>query len=131
MMGDMEKVKRRKDEIRTAVSLATTALKPIGAGRSARRDILGIVETLEARGFEKETSDEIANRIDAEWLQDLSVFPRALIFEAARRWRTTTGRNRPPYASGDLMKMVEKDMRELKLIKSKGERALRLAGLKL
>ncbi len=114
-----------KPQIIKAIRLADEELKPVGSSPMAKRFILETVEKLEARGFEKEANEVVQNGIDREWIEDLSVFPKDMILLAAKRWRNQRGQKRAPYATGELMDMISREIDALRAIASKGNRALR------
>lgn len=124
-MGEREKAQGQLGAIMDAVKAADAELQPIGLSPESSRFILGIVEVLDVRGFEKDISEAAQKKIDLDWIEDLSEFPRDAILLAQKRWRRGEGRKRAPYASGELMELVKGELSALKAIRSRGQRVLR------
>ena len=92
---------------------------------SKPRYILGKIEILESRYFEKETDDKIQKELDKEWIEDLTEYPPDLIDLACKNWRRSD-RNYSPRSAGVLMASVKTEYVKRKSIFSKAEAVLTL-----
>lgn len=70
--------------------------------------ILGKIEILESRYFEKETDQTVQTQLDREWIEDLSEYPPDLIELACNNWRRSS-KNYAPRSAGVLMESVKQE----------------------
>lgn len=90
--------------------------------------ILGRIEVLESRYFEKENDPEIQKQIDREWIEDLSEYPQDLLDMACNNWRCSD-QNYAPRSAGVLMESVKSEWVRRKCIYQNAEAVLRLLSL--
>lgn len=89
----------------------------------ADSEIATQIELLDIRGFQKDLPEAAQARILKEWLEDLAEFPAWAVRLACRKWRRSNV-GKPPYASGQLMSLVESEMREFRVTISRAREAL-------
>lgn len=92
--------------------------------------ILTWIEFLRERGFQRDlalTNPKAEERIQEDWIEDLSEFPADLVEEACRRWRRGN-HNRAPYASGELMESVKPEFVRRKSLYMKAKSVLEIVG---
>ncbi len=87
--------------------------------------ILGRIEVLESRYFEKETIPEVQKQLDREWIEDLSKYPADLLDAACNNWRQSN-QNYAPRSAGVLMESVKAEWVRRKVIVTNAESVLNL-----
>ena len=115
--------RRIKPKIEEAMSYYLEQLQP-----PAPSYILGRIEVLESRYFEKDTTAEVQKQLDREWIEDLSEYPADLLDEACRNWRLSN-QNYAPRSAGVLMESVKAEWIRRKCIYKNSEVVLRLLSL--
>lgn len=70
--------------------------------------ILGKIEILESRYYQRDTNPTVQDEIDKEWIEDLSEYPADLIELACNNWRKSNN-NYAPRSAGVLMESVKQE----------------------
>lgn len=70
--------------------------------------ILGKIEILESRYYQRDTNPTVQDEIDKEWIEDLSEYPSDLIELACNNWRRSNN-NYAPRSAGVLMESVKSE----------------------
>ena len=70
--------------------------------------ILGKIEILESRYYQRDTNPTVQDEIDKEWIDDLSEYPADLIELACNNWRRSNN-NYAPRSAGVLMESVKSE----------------------
>tara|TARA_Y100000385_G_C13057222_1_gene622613 strand:- start:1061 stop:1459 length:399 start_codon:yes stop_codon:yes gene_type:complete len=70
--------------------------------------ILGKIEILESRYYQRDTNPTVQDEIDKEWIEDLAEYPADLIELACNNWRRSNN-NYAPRSAGVLMESVKSE----------------------
>ena len=70
--------------------------------------ILGKIEILESRYYQRDTNPTVQDEIDKEWIEDLMEYPSDLIELACNNWRKSNN-NYAPRSAGVLMDSVKQE----------------------
>jgi hypothetical protein len=70
--------------------------------------ILGKIEILESRYYQRDTNPTVQDEIDKEWIDDLREYPADLIELACNNWRRSNN-NYAPRSAGVLMESVKSE----------------------